>query len=358
MKPYFENLSLDVSRFLEAKDGMSYLNWAAAVGLANNPEHAPSLFDGQPYLPLFGGAVVAVDMMGQRVWLPILNARNNPIAASDLTSRDISDTIQRCRAKAVAMTAGVGMSVYAGFDGDGPKFAGELSINSDTDLAKVKAITSKKGGGSNAAYLDWASALAAAKITDEAFSWKVGMYPAVDTETGEVKAMPYIKTVDTYMVSVEASYKGKIHTEWLPIMGVLPVKTKNGEKKMDHQPLINPNVFDWNRSIMRCLAKAISVVTSYGLAIYAKEDLLGSEDGTSKDTPAPDLTEVRKLLKEAGKDETAMCAWLGVKSLEEADQESITKAENTLRKGLEKAATNKEAPPAKAANPEKAACPA
>lgn len=341
MKTYFENLSLDATRFLESKNGMSYLSWAVAVGLADNPEHAPSLFDGQPYLPLFGGALVAVDMMGQRVWLPILNERNSPIASSNLTSRDISDTIQRCRAKAVAMTAGVGMSVYAGFDGDGAKFVGELGINPESDLAKVKAITSNKGGGSNAAYLDWASAVAAAKTADSGFLWKVGMYPAVDTETGEVKEMPYIKTVDTYMVSVEVNYKGKTHTEWLPIMGVLPVKTKNGEKKMDHQPLINPNVFDWNRSIMRCLAKAISVVTGYGLSIYAKEDLLKLEDGTPQDAAAPDLTEVRKLLKATGKDEAAMCAWLGVKSLEDADKEAITKAETTLRKGMEKAATTK-----------------
>lgn len=341
MKSYIENLSLDTTRMLSERNGMSYLSWAAAVGLAGNPEHAPVMFGNQPYLPIFGGAVVAVDMLGQRVWLPVLDERNQPIVVASLTSRDISDTIQRCRAKAAAMTAGIGMSLYAGYDGNGSKFVTELGITAESDLAMAKAIVSKKGGSSSAAYLDWASALAAAKVTDDSFSWKVGMFPGVDTETGEVVELPYLKTVETYMVSIEVVYKGKKHIEMLPIMGVLPVKTKNGTKKMDHQPLFAPNVFDWNRSIMRCLAKAISVVTGYGLSIYAKEDFMNQEDGGSSGGDAPDLTEVRNLLKEAGKDEAAMCAWLGVASLEEADQEAITKAENTLRKGLGKAAPAK-----------------
>lgn len=347
MKTYFENLSIDTSRFSANRNGMAYLGWAAAIGLAGNPEHAPAMFGDQPYLPVFGGAVVAVDMLGQRIWLPILDERNGPIAVGNINSRDVSDTIQRCRAKAVAMTAGVGMSLYAGFDGDASKFIAELGIDPESDLAKTKAISSKKGGSSSAEYLDWASALAAAKTTDETFSWKVGMYPAVDTESGEIVEKPYLKTVDTYLVSVEVTYKGKAHTEWLPIMGVLPVKTKNGTKKMDHQPLITPNVFDWNRSIMRCLAKAISVVTGYGLSIYAKEDIMNPDGIKPEDVEAPDLTEVRKLLKEANKDEAAMCAWLGVKSLEEADLEAITKAENTLRKALGMPPVKKEDAPAK-----------
>lgn len=343
MKSYFENLSLDTSRFAANKNGMSYLSWAAAIGLAGNPEHSPVMFGTQPYLPVFGGAVVAVDMLGQRVWLPVLDERNSPIGVTNSTSRDISDTIQRCRAKAVAMTTGVGMSLYAGFD-EAEKLVAELGITPESELAKVKAITSKKGGSNGAEYLDWAAALAAAKITDDTFSWKVGMYQVIDTETGEVMEMPYLKTLDTFLVSVDVVYKGKKHSEWLPIMGVLPVKTRNGVKKMDHQPLITPNVFDWNRSIMRCLAKAISVVTGYGLSIYAKEDLMKSEGDASSsgEGEAPDLTEVRKLLKEADKDEAAMCGWLGVKTLEEADREAITKAENTLRKGLSKAAKQDE----------------
>lgn len=356
MKTYFDNIGVDTSRFVSHKDGMPYLSWAVAIGLAGGPEHNLVMFGSQPYLPVFGGAVVAVDMLGQRVWLPILDGRNSPIAAADITSRDISDTAQRCRAKAVAMTAGIGMSIYAGYDGNGQEFVADLGVTPESDLAAAKAIVSKKGNGGGAAYLDWASALAAAKITDESFSWKIGMFPSIDTETGEVVDKPYLKTIDTYLVSVEVSYKGKAHTEWLPIMGVLPVKTKNGTKRMDHQPLITPNVFDWNRSIMRCLAKAISVVSGYGLSIYAKEDLLNQEAASGSE--APDLTVVRELLAKAGKEEAAMCAWLGVKTLEEADQEAITKAENTLRKALGVAAVPaaKAAPRSRAEEPAQEPC--
>lgn len=335
MKTYFENLSVDTSKFVENKNGLSYLSWAVAVSLAGNPEHVPVQFGNQLYLEVFGGAVVAIDMQGQRTWLPVLDERNNPVSISNLTSRDLSDALQRCRAKAVAMTTGVGMSLYAGFDGNAGKFINELGLQPDSDLAKVKAITSKKSGGSNAEYLDWASALAAAKATDDEFKWEVGTYPSgIDQETGEILDMPYLKIVSTFMVSVKVAYKGKTHTEWLPIMGVMPVQTRNGVKKMDHQPLTAPNVFDWNRSVMRCLAKAISVVSGYGLSIYAGEDLSKGSDGGNG--AAPDLSEVRNLLKQTGKEEASMCAWLGVKSLEDADQEAIAKAEDVLRAALGK----------------------
>jgi hypothetical protein len=330
---YLENLAMDTSRFAETKNGMSYLSWPVAVALAGRPEHALVQFGSNPYLEVFGGAVVAVDMGNQRTWLPVLNDQNKPVPVANITSRDVSDTYQRCRTKAIATTYGIGMSFYAGFDGNGRKFVEELGITDGTDLSTAKAITSKKPG-SNAQYLDWASALAAARATDPEFHWEVGMYQDMDRQTGEMMEMPYMRVRDTFMVSITVAYKGARHTEWLPIMGVLPVKTKYGEKKMDHQPLMNPNVFDWNRSVMRCLAKAISVVSGYGLSIYAGEDLCSGTGGGA--AAAADLTEIRSLLKQAGKDEAAMCTWLGVESLEEADQESIIKAENVLRKWLGK----------------------
>lgn len=332
---YLENLSLDTSRFVETREGQSYLSWSVAISLAGTPKHEPVMFNHRPYRRIFRGAVVAIDMLGQRVWLPVLDKRNAPIVAENVTSRDVSDALQRCRAKAVAMTTGIGMSIYAGFDGNGGKFVAELGLTAESDLANVKAITSKKGGNSSAEYLDWASALSAVKATDEAFRWEVVEYPGVDFETGEVVDMPYLKTNDTAMVCVRVVYKGREHLEWLPIMGVLPVKTKFGEKKMDHQPLINPNVFDWNRSVMRCLAKAISVVSGYGLSIYAGEDLSAKDESAADATP-PDLTKVRELLKQTGKAESAMCEWLGIQSLEEADSEAVAKAESVLMKALKK----------------------
>jgi len=57
------------------------------------------MFNHQPYRRLFRGAVVAIDMLEQRIWLPVLDERNNPIAAENVTSRDVSDALQRCRAR-------------------------------------------------------------------------------------------------------------------------------------------------------------------------------------------------------------------------------------------------------------------
>jgi hypothetical protein len=332
---FLENICLDTSKFVENVDGMAYLSWPMAVSLAKHPEHSLVQFGQKPFLEIFGGAVVAVDIDEQRTWLPILDKQNKPINLPYITSRDVSDTYQRCRTKAIAMARGIGLSLYAGYDGDGHKFGLDLGLREDSDLVKAKPIVSTKRGKIEARYLDWATALAAAKITDNSFHWEVGMHQNVDKTTGEVVSLPYMQVIDTYMVSVTVTYKGVRHTEWLPIMGVLPVKTKNGEKKMDYQPLTTPTVFDWNRSVMRCLAKAISVATGYGLSIYAGEDLVEAKSENSS-AGASDLTEIRELLKMAGKEEAAMCAWLGVSSLEEADQESILKAENVLRKAIEK----------------------
>lgn len=351
---FFDGIKMDIAKYVASKDGFTYLPWATAIALAGYPRQDSAMFGSQPYLEIFGGAVVAVDMKeGQRTWLPVLDNRNAPIHADNISSRDVSDAIMRCRAKAIAMTTGVGMSLYAGYDGNAEKFVDELGLTPDSDLAKAHAVTSKKGGSSGAAYLDWASALAAVMLTDSGFRWEVVSYPTVNRETGEIADMPYLHVVDTFMVAVKVAYKGREHVEILPIMGVLPVQTKKGVKKMDHQSLINPNIFDWNSSVMRCLAKAISVVSGYGLSIYAKEDLskLGEEPASGEDAKSktpPDLTEVRKLLKEANKDEAAMCTWLGVKTLEDADQDAITKAEATLLKVLGRSAPTPPKAPAPA----------
>lgn len=376
MATFHENLQVSTEKHVETRDGLSYLSWAIALSLAGRPKHTPVIFGNNTYLPVFGGAVVAIDMDGQRTWLPVLDNRNKPVAKP--SSRDVNDTLQRCRAKAVAMVTGIGLSLYAGYAGNAEKFDRELGITPETDLATAKPISSEKGGSSKAAYLDWASALAAAKVTDPGFLWEVQFFPGVDRDTGEIINVPYLQSGDTFMVGVNVTYKGVAHTEWLPIMGVMQVQTTRGPKKMDHQPLTNPDVFDWNRSIMRCLAKAIAVATGYGLGIYSGEDAdddekgddAGSSNASADDwlgagsakvsepaaTPAaqpeaakadpektkPDLTRVRQLLKDAQKDELGLCQWLGLNSLEDADQEAVDKAiavlETALKKLKEKAA--------------------
>jgi len=273
---FIEGIKINAYNFTENINGATYLSWAAALALAGRPQQEVVLFGGRPFLPLFGGALVAVDSPSgenrQRTWLPILGGNNAPIPLSAISPRDVNDAIMRCRAKAVAMVNGVGLSIYAGFDGDALGFIKALGVKPDSDLTQANPLTEEKGGG-GAKYVPWAAALAAARITDQNFFWEVLEFDAINPETGEVSRLPACRVAGGWMVSVRVFYKGREHVEWLPVMGVAEVRTRNGVRKLDHQPLAEPTVFEWNRSVMRCLAKAIAVATGYGLGVYAGEDL-------------------------------------------------------------------------------------
>lgn len=337
MKTFIENMGLDTTSHVSGQDGLSYLSWVNALILAGRPAHEVNLFNNKPCLAVLGGAIVGVTIGEQTTWLPVMDQNNNPVTKEGITSRIINDSIQRCRVKAIAMTTGVGLSLYADFGGDGPKFVSELGITEDTDISLAKPMSSARldesGGGDDVMYLAWAAALAAVKITDPEFFWAVDFFPH---ENPNLQPRPYLKINDTFMVSVKVRYKGDTHTEMLPIMS-----------DIDYMAKTEPTSFDWNYAVMRCLTKAIAIVSGYGLSVYANEIPLlvdapekvlpaGEDIGWSGNKPAEpvDLTEVRKLIKEAQKDETDLCTWLGVKSLENADKVSIEKAELVLRKTI------------------------
>lgn len=253
------------SKFIAEKGGLSYIGWATLVGLSGRAAQKVATFDERPVLRVFDGAVVAVDMQvadkTQRTWLPVLDNRNTAIPLAKVDTRDISDTINRCRAKAIAMVTGHGLSMYAGYKGNGKKFLADLGVTPGCDLAQAVALVSKKG---NAEYLDWASALAAARVADPTFVWEVLDFP-VKTEAGvEPTALRQLSLAIAggYMVGIKVTYKGETHVEYLPIMDV------------NFKPQAKPTVADWNKTIMRALAKATAVATGYGLSIYAKESLL------------------------------------------------------------------------------------
>lgn len=259
---------------------MAYLPWASAIALAGRPSQKVNGFGSgrQPFLEMLGGAVVAVTQQTpnkeQTTWLPILDGANNPIEIDRITSRDVIDTINRCRAKACAMNNGVGMAIYAGYFDPANntvevlKYLQDLGVKPDSDLLSVQPLTQIKPGKAQSVYVDWADAVTAAKITDPEFHWEVDSYP-----NGQTQALPVLVIGDYYMVSVTVTYKGIQHTELLPIMGFAEVSTSGGVKMLDHQPLVKPTVHDWNRSVMRCLTKAIAVVSGYGLSIYARADI-------------------------------------------------------------------------------------
>jgi hypothetical protein len=65
-----------------------------------------------------------------------------------------------------------------------------------------------------------------------------------------------------------------------------------------NKPIADPNPFDINTSIQRCLVKAIAIATGIGLYIYAGEDLPPSDNGDDE-PPKIELTPESKNWKNA-----------------------------------------------------------
>lgn len=281
---FADGIKIDTTAFVATtpgsgkSDALSYLSWASALALAQRPTQVVKTFgSGLPALEVFGGLAVRVDQVvdgGGAIptYLPVLDRRNLPVASDAASPRDVTDTLMRARAKSAAICNGVGLGIYLGVGGNGIALVRALRLRPDSDLAQSAPFVETKPGKSAASYVSWAAAVAAARLTDPTFHYQVVFHNHVD-ENGEVQNKPFLPVPGGFMVAVEVVYKGLRHTEWLPIMGVVEVQTAKGPKKMDHQPLTAPTVFEWHRAVMRCLAKAIAVATGYGLSTYAGEDI-------------------------------------------------------------------------------------
>ena len=281
---FADGIKIDTTAFVATtpgsgkSDALSYLSWASALALAQRPTQVVKTFgSGLPALEVFGGLAVRIDQVvdgGGAIptYLPVLDRRNLPVASDAASPRDVTDTLMRARAKSAAICNGVGLGIYLGVGGNGIALVRALRLRPDSDLAQSAPFVETKPGKSAASYVSWAAAVAAARLTDPTFHYQVVFHNHVD-ENGEVQNKPFLPVPGGFMVAVEVAYKGLRHTEWLPIMGVVEVQTAKGPKKMDHQPLTAPTVFEWHRAVMRCLAKAIAVATGYGLSTYAGEDI-------------------------------------------------------------------------------------
>lgn len=349
----------------EGKKEFGYLPWALAFAFADRPHQETIWANGSMGIPVFGGTVVGIkqflpDGAEQVTWLPVLNGANQAMPEARITSRDLGDTLNRCRAKAIAMVSGVGLSLYANGETNTLAFLKALGVKPDSDLSRVEPVVSsspKKSG----VYVDWTHALAAARITDPTFRWSVLFHDVIDTSTGEIGSRPYFKMGSGWGVDVEVVYKGEKRTEALPIMGFVEVETKlNGKKMLDHQPLSNPNCHDWNRAVMRCLAKAIAMASGYALNLYAKSEVdslhvdplqrksaeegaSGAEgdeqggqavDGASSVDPREYqavLEQVRAALAAAGRPASGVLAWLGHKDTDDLSVASMDELQRALQ---------------------------
>lgn len=313
---FYENARRDIPKNLVRTlgNGLHYLNWAQALALAGRPAQDVCLAKGKPGLPLFDGLIVAVEQGGQMICLPVLDMNDFPVKASVGDQIVIlQSSISRCRAKAIAMCSGVGISLYADYGCDGQQFVSDLGVKpGDMDLSNVNPLTRQLESGVR--YVHWAAALAAAKISDENFSWEV--QTSVFNELSEPQM--YLTVSNGFFVGVKVTWHGESHTEYLPIMDA------------SFFPMSNPDSADWNRAIMRCLTKAIAVKTGYGLQVYASEpeERVAADSGSARssskspqaaEVPAEDpaikeskVKQLLELLKEKGKQPGALLMWLGV----------------------------------------------
>ena len=130
-------LKLDVSSFTEKKQGLTYLSWAHAWAQALRADPKANFnvrqFGDVCYMDVNGTAIVWVDVtMGgvtRTCWLPVMNARNEPISVAGRSFKDkygndkvekvdsfnVNTAIMRCMTKCLAMF-GLGLNVYAGED--------------------------------------------------------------------------------------------------------------------------------------------------------------------------------------------------------------------------------------------------
>ncbi|PFD99947.1 hypothetical protein CN288_19145 [Bacillus sp. AFS023182] len=156
-------------------------------------------------------------------------------------------------------------------------------------------------------YLSWAWAVKKLREIDPTVTWEVKRFNGV----------PYLKTDCGYFVEVEVTVQG------LPLSQIHPVL--NNQNK----PIAEPNSFDINTSIQRCLVKAIAL-HGLGLYIYAGEDLpeVQEEMITSQQVGAIKLN-IKKLATLRKVDEDTIKGYLSIKEISEL---TLKQAEEVLKK--------------------------
>ena len=134
----------------------------------------------------------------------------------------------------------------------------------------VKEYVEKKNG---LTYLSWAHAWAEALKQDPSATFHVDTFQRADGTT-----IPYMEINGTGMVWVRVTIFGKEISCFLPIM--------------DHRnkPIPNPDSFQTNTAIMRCMTKALAL-HGLGLHIYAGEDLPMGEAEAKEETKAEEKVE-------------------------------------------------------------------
>lgn len=138
-----------------------------------------------------------------------------------------------------------------------------MTTNNFEALASIN-VNDKIEKKGNLSYLSWAWAVDKVMRKDPSATWEF-LQPIVYPDT-------------TMMVHCNVTVFGKKLYMWLPVM--------------DHRnkAIQNPNAFDINKNMMRCLAKGLAV-HGLGLYIYAGEDLPEPDTETKERAKKSELQE-------------------------------------------------------------------
>lgn len=147
-KTYADLRGLDVSSYVEKKNGLSYLSWAWAVDQLLSHDAAATWdfewFDTdegkKPYLKVFDSYMVfcTVSAFGvqRKVQLPIIDYKNRPIP--DPNAMDLNTAMMRCLAKAISLH-GIGINIYAGEDL--PLSVNDAAAGFESDMNEARNVS-------------------------------------------------------------------------------------------------------------------------------------------------------------------------------------------------------------------------
>lgn len=188
-----------------------------------------------------------------------------------------------------------------------------MKQNSFEQLYKVdvSGYVEKKNGFS---YVSWPFAVAELRRRHPDARWEVVRFDG----------KPYMKTECGYFVEVAVTVDGVTLSQIHPVL--------------DHRnkPIQQPNAFDINTSIQRCLVKAIAL-HGLGLYVYAGEDLppdvkAEQEDGSAKPITPEQAAELADLIEQTGTDVRAFCEFFKVQSIDQLPVGDFDRALRMLQK--------------------------
>lgn len=141
---------------------------------------------------------------------------------------------------------------------------------------------------------------------------------------------PFMMTSCGYFVEVAVTVNGITLSQIHPVLDYR------------NNPVKQPNAFDINTAIQRCLVKAIAL-HGLGLSIYAGEDVppeTKPSDKSQADKPISkaQLGEIQTLINRSGADVNALCQYFGVETLPEIKQSRFKAVKQALENKISKEA--------------------